>query len=254
MRYSAWLEGGRGIVYLANVLPGAIEEQSARRLAALRQLERFCDDEGLQAFPVVVVADDVQGGVSMLLQTCALGPIRPNLAVFGWSQDGKNASDYLANLRVAQTVGMSLVVLAARDLPALTGRKRIDIWWRGQKNGGLMLLLAHLLRQNWEWKNAGVRILRVVHDEAGREPAEQALHELAETARVPASALSIVDERPFHEVLREYSRGSTCTVLGLELPEEELQHSWYGRHELLLGALDGTVLLVNSSGQEDVFA
>ena len=130
---------------------------------------------------------------------------------------------------------------------------RIDIWWRGQKNGSLMLLLAHLLRTNWEWTGAQIRLLRVVENEAGREPAEAALRRLASEARLEVVPHVIVGEKPFADVLRETSYNATCVFLGFELPDVKTQTQWYGAYDKMLGGLP-TTILVSSRGGEDVKA
>lgn len=253
VRYSDWLEGGRGIVYLANVLTGSIEEHAARRRAARRQLQDFCREKNVQAFPVVVVSEDIGHGVRMLLQSAALGPMSPNLAVFGWPSDPDSLGDYVSHLRIAADIGMSLVLLSIRDLPTLAGSKRIDIWWRGQRNGGLMVLLAHLLRQNREWLQADLRILRLVQSEAGRVPARESLQELIDTARVDATPRVVVEDRPFQEVMPEYSSAATCVFIGFELPAEDKMAGWFARENAIVRDVPN-LIRVHSSGQEDVFA
>jgi hypothetical protein len=252
VRHAVWLGGGRGIVYLANILIGAIEEHVSQWQMARKQLARFCSEHDIQAFPVVAVAQSVDRGIRTLLHTAA-GPLCPNLVAFGWPGKHDRAEDLLGNLRVAQTMGMGLILLRVKGMPEPRGRQRIDIWWRGEKNGGLMLLLAHLLRQNWEWKRSEVRLLRLLENEAGREPAEQALQEMIHRARLDAKPKLIVAQAPFALVLKEHSADAACVFLGLELPPAQQALAWYG---LLHEMLDGlpTTILVNSAGEEDLFA
>ena len=74
--YAAWLESRRGIVYLANVLVGDVVELAPRRPAALQQLTQFCNEKNYAAFPVVVAAEQLEQGISMMMQATAIGPIR----------------------------------------------------------------------------------------------------------------------------------------------------------------------------------
>ena len=75
--YSVWMESGRGFVILASVLAGSFEEYGPRRLTAEKQLENFCDEKNVNAFPIVAVAEDFEHGMMMVLQTAAIGPHPP---------------------------------------------------------------------------------------------------------------------------------------------------------------------------------
>jgi amino acid transporter len=195
--YGAWIEAKRGIVYLANVLVGDFAELAPRRPTAMQQLTRFCNEKNYAAFPVVVAAEKLEQGINMLLQATAIGPIRPNLALFGWSGKMERRQEYINELRTASNLDMSLALIETKGLPGPDEPKRIDIWWRGYKNGALMLLLAFLISENWEWANTKIRMLRVVEKETGQEPAEQALQKLLNLARVEAEVDIVLEEESF---------------------------------------------------------
>lgn len=220
--YAIWLESGRGIVYLANILVGAYEQHRDRREAAIRQLREFCRQNAMDAFPSVVIAPSLQNGISMLMQSAAVGPIRPNMALFGWSGDAARIGPLLQLLRSAQSMQMCLLLIRPGRVvaPHPRSHKRIDVWWRGEKNGRLMILLAHLLTQNWEWSNMDVRLLRMVEKEAGLVPAREAMQTLIEAERLDATAMTVLSDKPFREVLHEQSHDAACVFLGFALPPE----------------------------------
>lgn len=251
--YAAWLESRRGIVYLANVLVGNVEELAPRRPAALQQLTQFCNEKNYAAFPVVVAAEKLEQGISMLLQATAIGPIRPNLALFGWSGKMTRHHTYIRDLRTASSLGMSLAIIETKGLPAPDEPKRIDIWWRGHKNGALMLLLGFLLSENWEWANSRIRLLRVIENAAGEEPAAQALQELLNHARVGGEVKVVVSGESFSRVLHEQSADANCVILGFELPEKANEVEWHACYRSFIDGMP-TTILVNSLGGEDLFA
>ncbi|PLX50832.1 MAG: amino acid permease [Desulfobulbaceae bacterium] len=253
--FSTWIEARRGLVYLANVLIGDFHELVPRRRAAIQQLTTFCHERNFEAFPLVVMAEDMDTGISMLLQATATGPIHPNLAVFGWSHPQERIAGYVSGLRTAASLDMSLVLLETESHPSdiFSGSRRIDVWWRGQKNGGLMLLLAYLLTENWEWQGATIRVLRLVGHEEGVEPATTALQELIDRARVDATAQTICSDQPFAEVLHTHSGDAACTILGFELPAEGEEVAWHRSNQHFIEQVP-TVMLVNSQGGESLFA
>jgi amino acid transporter len=250
--YGAWMESRRGIVYLANVLVGDLAELTPRRPGAVQQLTRFCNEKNYAAFPVVVAAEKLEQGISMLLQATAIGPIRPNLALLGWSAKMERRQAYINELRTASNLGMSLAIIEVKGLPELAEPKRIDIWWRGHKNGALMLLLAFLISENWEWANTKIRILRGVEKETGQEPAKQALQKLVDLARVEAEVEVVLEEGSFSRVLHKHSADATCVILGFELPEKGAEAEWHDNYRSFVDEMP-TMILVNSLGGEDLF-
>jgi len=253
LRFAAWMESRRGIVYLANILVGNFADLAPRRPAALQQLTRFCNEKHYAAFPVVVAAEALEQGVVMLLQATAIGPIRPNLAVFGWSGKMGRRQTYLKELRAASTLGMSLALVEPRGMPEPESKKRIDIWWRGHKNGGLMLLLAFLIAENWEWSNTMIRILRVVENEEGQLPAEKSLQKLMVLARVDGEVEIVVSKESFSRILHEHSLDADCVILGFELPEIAHEAEWHDNYRSFVDGMP-TTIMVNSLGGEDLFA
>ena len=129
--------------------------------------------------------------------------------------------------------------------------RRIDVWWRGRKNGALMLMLAHLVTRNWEWSRASIRLLRVVRDERGVKPAREALQRLVDAARLDARAEVLPADRPFGEILAEQSGDADCVFLGFELPEPGQEDSWRERYAQLLEVVP-TALLVSAPEGEDL--
>ena len=147
---------------------------------------------------------------------------------------------------------MSLVLVHDKGLPKGRGPRRIDVWWRGRENGSLMVLMAHLLTLNWDWSEATIRLLRLIDDEAGREPATDALKELVELARVRAEVQVLVSEAPFPEILHRHSLDASVVLLGFNVPEEESASMFHAYFQEMISDLP-TTLLVASSGEADLF-
>lgn len=261
--YGVWLEAGRGIVILASLLVGSLKQRAQERLRALSQLDAFCEERSLQAVPMVVVAEQLGEGITMALQTAGLGPIRPNLVLFGWAEKSGAVGNLGSYLRTASRLGMDVLLLKGGSAPLepikaaqfqeTVPARRVDVWWRGRANGGLMVLLAHLLCRNWEWSNSTVRVLRLIGDEAGRDAAQQSLQGLIDAARVEATPITVVDSRPFPTVLQENSGDATTIFLGFQIPEEGKEVAWYELYQKLLAGIDTPhTLLVNAAGEEDL--
>ncbi|MFV1958948.1 MAG: hypothetical protein ACC662_06000, partial [Planctomycetota bacterium] len=256
--FATWLEGGRGIVTLAEILIGDVERLQSLRRAGLKRLAGFIEEHDLAAYPKVVVAQSLDAALPVLLQSQGIGALEPNLVMLGWSYEADRAAPFARILRTVERLGMSLVVYEGRDVPHPGPAPRIDLWWRGEKNGALMVILAHLLRGNPEWADARLRILRVVRDETGRAPAEEALEALIEGARVEAEASIVVSRAAVNragvaDVVVVHSQGASLVLFGLQIPPEGRERAFHDQWADVLSRLPPT-LLVHSSGEADLSA
>jgi amino acid transporter len=252
--YALWIGAERGLVTLARVLVGDPSEIGHLRKPAADQLNYFLEKTGFQALRSVVVSENLDRGLAVLLEGHPLSPLRPNTILMGWSSDPERSSSFVQHLNTARRLGMSLIVLNDKGLPQGSFNRRIDVWWRGQENGSLMVLAAHLLTLNWEWSRAGIRLLRLIEDEAGRQPSKKALQHLVDSARVEAEVEVIISEDPLHKVLERHSSDASVVLLGFKVPEDREEESYrFQMHfERILAGLP-TTLLVSSSGEADVF-
>jgi len=253
--YALWIGAERGLVTLARVLVGDPMEIEHLRKPASDQLHQFLAESDFQALTSVVLSENLDEGLTILLEGNPLGPLRPNTVVMGWSSDPERSVSFVHHLHTARRLGMSLILIQDKEVTRDLFDRRIDIWWRGQENGYLMLLIAHLLTLNWEWSHARIRLLRLLRDEAGRQPSEKALQALVDAARVNAEATILVSEDPFPKVLERHSADASLVILGFKIPEarDEDAYRFQMHFERVLSGLP-TTLLVCSSGQEDVLA
>jgi hypothetical protein len=115
-----------------------------------------------------------------------------------------------------------------------------------------MVLLAHLLAQNWPWAEADIRMLRLIEDEAGREPSTRALEDLLAMARVNARVQVLVSSRTFVDVLHQHSADASMVFLGFNIPDKESALNFQAKFETMMSELP-TTLMIASSGAADLF-
>ncbi len=253
VRYALWIGEERGLVRLARILVGDLSEIANHRQAAVDQLNRFLRKNDFNAFSTVVVSRSLDEGLSGLLQGHPIGPLQPNIVLMGWSSEAARCKSFVRHMNSVSILGMSLIVLKDQGLPVKKASRRIDIWWRGRKNGSLMVILSHLLTLNWEWSEAKIRIFRLIQDEAGIQPAKEALERLVEAARVDAKIEVVVLETSFQEVLQRHSKDASVVLLGFNVPRENEARAFQQRYEQILSDLP-TTLMVCSSGKDDFLA
>ncbi len=253
--YGHWLTSGHGILTLGQVIQGEVEGLSERRVNQERILRQFIRDQELEAFGSVVVARYLSDGIEALVQCQGLAGLRPNTVLLGWPNDPARVELFGSHLRLIAELGRSIVAvrLGARtdagddeedawEVP----RGTIDVWWRGYQNGELMLLLAHLLHRNPEWRSNPIRLLRVVPNEAACDEVLNHLGELSATSRIAAQPL-VCASQDVAKAIQETSKDSALAILGFEAPAEGHEQTFFENLEHLAGDLP-RVLFVDNAG------
>ena len=253
-----WLTAGNGILSLAHVVTGDLAEYAERRDKFEATMRTFIQKEELLAFPAVVIASDLSAGIESLVQCHGIGGLRPNTVLVGWPNDLDRTAAFGTAARLITRMQRSMIAVrfleyrdeaepgAAESDPWDVPTGTIDVWWRGMKNGGLMLLLAHLLHQNPEWRRNRIRILRVQASEEARDEITQHLQSLAASARIAAESVVVIGESPALAI-QQTSANAAIVILGFEPPEQGQEAVFFHHMDALVGKLP-RVLFVDSAG------
>ncbi len=247
--YGHWLTSGQGILSLGQVIQGDVKDRYKRLAAQEQLLYETIRKEQLEAFPAVCVASSLRQGIETLVQCQGLGALRPNTVILGWPRSRDRAEIFGSTLRTIDALRRSIVMMRTTMPIADPWRApegTIDVWWRGRKNGELMLLLAHLLTRNNAWRSRPIRLLRVIENEAGREDVVGHLSTLVEQARINAQVEAIVATDP-GQAIRDTSRHAAVVILGFDVPDEGSELEFYDRMQVLAGDLP-RVIFVDSIG------
>ncbi|MDR0330201.1 MAG: amino acid permease [Chitinispirillales bacterium] len=257
VKYADWLSSGRGILTIAAMIKGDFNEMADARASMVDALNGFLAQNNIRAFPEVLVTPDYDTGMSHFLQANSIGPIKPNLAIFGWQSDPARAEPFMTGILTAAKLNMSIGLIYGRDLPNPDPRvrrhRRIDIWWRGMRNGSLMVILAHLISLNAEWSDATIRILRVTYTPEEREKASVELKDLIEAARMDVEIEPILSDDSFPNLLRRYSDLSTVVFLGFSADDNTDPLKFQEAYTALLQGMP-TTIMIQSTGEADLLS
>uniref|UniRef100_A0A8C4QCR9 Solute carrier family 12 member 3 n=1 Tax=Eptatretus burgeri TaxID=7764 RepID=A0A8C4QCR9_EPTBU len=124
-----------------------------------------------KAFYTPVCAPSLRIGVQHLLQAVGLGKMRPNTLVLGFKQKWQQVSsqeleDYI---REELTDKEKIQLESSHRFGRAQSAGTIDVWWLFD-DGGLTLLIPHLLTTKKKWRNCRIRIFiggkisRIDHD------------------------------------------------------------------------------------------
>lgn len=187
----SWLEGGAGFTTVTRIITGrgAIARKHAERVNL--ELQNELAGNSFHAYGRVLVANDLESGVSAMLQAHGLGAIRPNLAMFSWygadDPDRSNAGDYETMVQTGARYGCHVCVVSAPDdgwrrVKELKHNKgTIFVWWSDDRSGQLLTLLAWICTRTEVWDNATIDVW-VASTDAGDH---DRVAKLLQDARIP---------------------------------------------------------------------
>ncbi|MEO8090326.1 MAG: amino acid permease [Gemmatimonadales bacterium] len=232
LRFASWIEGGSGLTTVVRILEGEGPQMLELRQKALEALAAEIKQEESTAFPLLVTGADLDQTISCVIQTAGIGPLRANTVITNWVSGplpmpaSIGARRFGRNLRTAFRLGCNLLVLDAEAeewqvLDRIEPDKRvIDIWWRPNETGDLMLLLGHLVTRSEGWQGAKIRVLA---DETQGETVQKLADRLEgalQDYRIDAEVIVCSSEPG--EIVRQ-SRSASLVFLPFSIQGERLQ-------------------------------
>jgi amino acid transporter len=246
LTFSSWLQGNSGLTTAVRILIGNGLKMLRLREEAEDELKKDIQELDLAAFPLVVVAPDIQVGVQTLVQGFGMGPIRANTVLLNWFEElpkgilGLKEISYARNLRTAFRLGCNIVVLDAKDekweaLESIPSEnRRIDVWWRGDSTSHLMLLLAYIIKQSEPWRNAVIRVMSADSEEESERTIE-GLKNTLDDIRIEAEPEVIV--KPDTDTVIQYSADTSLVLLPFRIAGNQLMCIFGGALDKLLPSL-----------------
>ncbi|MDH4191611.1 MAG: amino acid permease, partial [Betaproteobacteria bacterium] len=251
VRFASWVEGGSGTTTLVRVLEGDGAGMLRKREETAEALAKDLKDLDVDAFPLVISASAFESALPVLVQSVGSGPMRVNTVLANWFEGPPGlvsqwASErYGARMRTAFRLGCNLLILDAQEkeweaLDATDAQDRvIDVWWRADDTGQLMMLLAHQMTRSDEWAGAKIRIL-LPADPNRPEAGRARIAEFLEAVRIDAEPV-IVDAASSASISR-YSARASVVFLGFEIRAGRLIDPFGGNVGDLLASLPIVVL------------
>lgn len=223
----------RGLITISSILPSN-SRNAAQQKDSEAKIRDYLEKRGVQALVRLITAPDLFKGAERLVETYGLGPLVPNTILLGDSESPDHRENYCNTIAKIHRAGRNVIILRENknrspEVPCFGYRRRIDVWWGGsvQSNGGLMLLLAYLLRTNIDWRDATVYLKLVVPDENAAQAAKQNLDTMVAKLRIGAiSQILVAQGRSFQAILHESSQSADLIFLGVAEPKENFS-SYY---------------------------
>jgi hypothetical protein len=253
LHFASWIEGGSGFTTAVRIVQGEGVKMLKAREEAEKELRADIAKHESEAFPLVLVAPNVETGIYTLVQAYGVGPLKANTILLNWiGQLPARLFDYREtrygqNLRTAFRLGCNIVILDAKEaqwstlyeIPA--NRRRIDVWWSGGATSHLMLLLAYLMTRNEAWQGATIRVIGAGSGAPTIETMK-ALKATLEDVRIDAEVDVVADRDK--ETLVNYSKDAATVFLPFRLRKEGLTDVFGHKAKQLLPSLPVVALVL----------
>ncbi|HSG82202.1 MAG TPA: Na-K-Cl cotransporter, partial [Gemmatimonadota bacterium] len=130
-------------------------------------------------------------------------------------------------------------------------RRQIDVWWGGMKrNGGLMMLLAYLLRSSVEWHSADVTLKMAVPSQDAAAGVSANVSQLIARSRTGLKLeVVITGDRSFDQVLLDSSHHADLVMIGIAEPGDDFVH-YYERLQQRAAGLPTTLYVLAAEDLE----
>lgn len=249
VRFGSWLVQDRGILTVAKLAVGSIEEQAPKVPDELAIIEASLEELGVPAFAEVDIVEELESGILSVAQSNGIAGIESNTVMFGWSEKTERR---LAILRsVEQLAVLSRSAVICRILPRTweEGHRLVHVWWGGlQNNGDMLVLFAHLLAQNPRWRNTRIVINSIATNEMTYTRNKDLLESMIRAARIDAEVNVILkpSDRDVQEIIWEQSEPADVVLLGLRSnkPGEEVEYA--ERMSELVSGLPSVIFVRNA--------
>jgi len=188
-----WVAGQRGLVTYFFLIPGELEQEAGKLRAREATLQKRLARDYPNVFTRVQICEDLFPEALTAVQAHGLPGFAPNTVLVGWSRDPEAAEEYTRMLSGLVALDKCLLLLSHQPRCGFGRRREIELWWGGlQHNGGLMMLLAALIRESEHWKDARVTVRMIADPDQKPELLQANLERIIEEARLPATAEVIV--------------------------------------------------------------
>jgi hypothetical protein len=203
-QFADWCEGDSGFTTVVRILEGQGLKMLKLKAEAEDGLRKDIADHNLEAFPLVIIAQNLTQGIQTLVQAYGIGPLHANTILLNWLEEIPEISVsfrkiiYGQRLRTAFRLGCNIVILDAKQkewdqLEAIPAdQKRIDVWWWNDDSSQLMLLLAYLITRHETWDGAKIRVLAAPVD-GMTEDTDKVLRQTLDDVRIDAEPVVLTE-------------------------------------------------------------
>jgi hypothetical protein len=217
----------KGLITVATILPETKVSQE-KTIEYEKQILDYLNEKKIRTLVRVTRSNNPFTGAEQLVNSYGLGSLVPNTILLGDTEEESHHKQYSEMIGHFYLSKRNVVILQNNFRLEYKDNNRIDLWWGGLKgNGGLMMILAYLVKNSPHWHQVDVCIKMVVKSEEAAKDTRENLKNILSEMRVGFDTQVIVSNgRVFWDILKEESKNSNMVMLGLKAPDDDF-HNYY---------------------------
>jgi amino acid transporter len=215
----------KGLITVATILPESKVSQE-KTLDYEKNISDYLSDKDIRTLVRVTRSNNPFTGAIQLVNSYGLGSLVPNTILLGDTEENSHHDAYTQMIGHFYKSKRNVIVLQNNFILDHHKNKQIDLWWGGLKgNGGLMMILSHLVKSSPHWLHVDVCIKMVVPTEEAAKGARKNLTNILAGMRIDFRTQIIVsNKRIFWDILNEESAKSEMVMLGLKAPDDDFSN------------------------------
>jgi hypothetical protein len=215
----------KGLITVATILPESKVTQE-KTIDYEKNISDYLNDKDIRTLVRVTRSDNPFTGAIQLVNSYGLGSLVPNTILLGDTEENSHHNAYTQMIGHFYKSKRNVIVLQNNFILDRHKNKQIDLWWGGLKgNGGLMMILSHLVKSSPHWLHVDVCIKMVVPTEEAAKDARKNLTNILADMRIGFRTQVIVSKgRIFWDILNEESAKSDMVMLGLKAPDDDFSN------------------------------
>jgi hypothetical protein len=217
----------KGLITVATILPETKVSQE-KIVEYEKQILDYLNEKKIRTLVRVTRSNNPFTGAEQLVNSYGLGSLVPNTILLGDTEEESHHKRYSEMIGHFYLSKRNVIILQNNFRLEYKDNNRIDLWWGGLKgNGGLMMILAYLVKNSPHWHQVDVCIKMVVKTEEAAKDTRENLKNILSEMRVGFDTQVIVSNgRIFWDILKEESKNSNMVMLGLKAPDDDF-HNYY---------------------------
>ncbi|MBA2880175.1 amino acid transporter [Desulfosalsimonas propionicica] len=231
LQMADWIQGDSGFASMVKILQTEGPEAEKQRQETEKQLLEDIRELEVDVFPLVLTGSNFRLTMETLIQAYGIGPLRANTMITNWldmSQSSPSAhrtKRFGLYLQAAFARGCNILLFSAektqweRLLKIPPEKRRMDVWWRGDATSRLMILFAHMIRQNPGWEKSKIRVLDVSEDALATGKTVSDIHETLTEIRIEAEPEIVA--RADSDAVAAYSKDASIVFLPFQLRQQQ---------------------------------
>jgi len=252
-RIANWFNQKKGVVTVCRTIVGEIGDTKVSTSAIQLEMEQELARQKITAFPEVHIVPNFEEGIMGIVQANGFAGMHSNTVMFGWTSGTDRIQRLLRIVRIVSEMKRNSILAHIPETEKSATHNCIDVWWRGmQKNGDMMLLLAHLLNGNTEWRQARLRLRTIVSTEEEQKLMSEKLKTLIVESRMSAESDVILNKNKENviELMHRSSKDADIVFIGLALPELSNEIEFAESLDKLVSGFNSTILVRNVESTE----